>query len=131
MASIHAETVAVIEGLPQIEQERVEDLTRVGDDGTWFRRIGERGEKFQLTTTVDLADATAAQTKINTTYPALLFGASKAAGAVIDNSAKTWSNIALLSFRVLDNQSSPNPTSIVTVGPAWVLRVEWECLQID
>lgn len=123
--SVNTETFKVMNGLPQPLEERIQDITRPIEDGHWIRRIGQRSDEFTFVGVTTVADSDAAQTKILTSYPAMLAGASKELVTLTDNLGKTWSNVLLINFEVLTNLESPTIGGVVTASDGQVLITRW------
>ena len=104
--SASAETFDILEGDTKPLLERSRPITLDGEDGEWSTLIGKRGEEFFLTTIIALADAAAATTKINTTYPAICSPDSKELTTITHHSGETVANVHVEAFEVIKNETS-------------------------
>jgi len=66
MPSIGGENFLTLRGRPDLLTERVERFTRPGRDGASFRLRGRRAARFRLVGFVDVDDAPAAQSRMDT-----------------------------------------------------------------
>lgn len=94
MASIGAETFAVMRGTPQPGGPSLEDITRANADNTALRELAARTGPFQVETTVDVALAADVKTKIEA-YQAL----HGTIVTLVDGMGVTWTNVAVLAVQ--------------------------------
>lgn len=119
MSSIGSETFVSLEGLPIPLGERPEEVTRPGADGHAYRKSGKEAPEVRLRSTVDVADAATAHSKV-TTY----LGMRSTIVDVVDDTGETWTNVLIVEVAPEMPQKVATPVGGLN-GGAYVVRARW------
>ena len=106
--------------------EQVEEITRPNVDGVAYRKIGKRGEPFEMESLVDVLDAAAAKTLL-TNYKALqgtLQNLELEDGSI-------YSNVIVLNIRETGRQVVTNSIGGLVANSTILVRASWTLEMTD
>lgn len=102
----------------------LQEITRPNVDGISYRKVGKRGEPFQVNTVIDLLNYPTAKTRVSD-YAAM----QGTLVTLVEESGSTWNNVLVLNTRhvetvpIRSSVGGITANSLVLLSMVWTLRM--------